>query len=183
MARVNRLVLVFAVVATLASAAFLGRMWFSGTTAVAAGPVARLDGFTVEVRDTEWAPMDHVDDGRGGFVMPSSMMPGAPDTGQVRIGVRIVLQNTRGSVQEFSLPEEFTLAGGLETEPLHPVADTVGPLYRLGPGASLNAVLYYDVRAPADGELPPLYLNWTRGRDTVRIPLPLPDAEAPEPHH
>jgi hypothetical protein len=181
--RTNRAVVVVAVVITLLSAAVFGRNLLFGSSAVAAGPVASMAGVTVEIRGTEWAGMDHVEDGQGGFLMPDDMMPGAPTGGKARLGVRVTLVNTRPRIQEFNLLREFTLTGGLEPGPVTLTADTIGELGRLQPGTAINAVLYFDVEAPAAGEdLSPLYLNWTRGRDTVVMSVPFPGGE-PAPHH
>jgi hypothetical protein len=180
--RASRVITLVVVLLTVVSAAVLGRLWLTGTTATATEPVATMAGVTVEVRGTVWALMDHVEDGQGGFLMPDEMMPGAPTGNRVRLGVGLTLINTRSQVHEFSLVDEFTMTGGREPEPLALSADTVGKLGRLGPGSALNATLYFDVEAPADDELPPLYLRWTRDRDTVLIPVPLPGAPPAHDH-
>jgi hypothetical protein len=181
---VSRAVILVAVLITAASAPALGRLWFTDSTIIAAGQVASMDGVTVQVNRTEWAPMDHLEDTSGGFAQPAQMMPGAPGEDEVRLGVKVTLMNTQSRTHEFSLPEEFTMTGGLESEPLGLSADTVGPIGRLGPGFALNAVLYFDVRVPeAGGEMPPLYLNWTRGGDAIQIQVPLPGGEAPAHDH
>ena len=175
--RASRAVIVRAVLVTTASAVMLGRLWLAGSTVSAAGPTASLDGATVDVRGAAWATMDHLEDG---FQMPAQMMPGAPNDDEVRLGVNVTLVNTRSGSYEFSLVDEFTMTGGLEAEPLRLTADTVGPLGRLGPGSALNAILYFDVKAPdGDDGFPPLYLNWTRGRDTILIQVPMPGGEVP----
>lgn len=165
--------IVVAVLISVVSGMVLGRAWLTGSNATAAGPVADQDGLIVEVRGAEWVPMDHVEDGKGGFLTPDQMMPGAPTGNQVRLGVSVTLTNTQSRTHEFSLVEEFTLTGGLQPRPLSLSADSVGQLGRLGPGSALNATLYFDVETSAEEELPPLFLTWTRGRDTVLIQLPL----------
>lgn len=181
--RASRVVTLAVVLLSVVSAAVLGRLWLTGTNATATGPVATMAGVTVEVRDTEWAPMDHVDDGRGGFLMPDQMMPGAPTGNEVRLGISVTLINTQSRMHEFSLVDEFTITGGLEPEPLPLTADTIGELGRLGPGSALKATLYFDIEAPEDEALPPLYLTWNRDRDTVRIPVQLPGEEIPHSDH
>lgn len=160
-------------VLTVASLMVLGWGWLTGSTVTAAGPSATVDGVAVDVRQTNWAPLDHVMNDAGGFLMPSQMMPGAPTGGEVRLGVAVTLRNTTSSTQEFSIPEDFTLSGAT-SEPLPLAADTIGEIGRIGPGDALNGILYFDVLIPQGEELPPLYLRWTRGRDTVLIPVPLP---------
>lgn len=170
-------------VAVLTAASLTLVAWSSltGTTATAAGTTATMDGATIEVHSAEWAGMDHVEDGQGGFLMPDQMMPGAPTGGQSRLGVRVTLTNTTSRLYEFGLVEEFTMTrdGQPEPSPLH--ADTVGELGRLGPGNAVNATLYFDIEVDA-GDPPPLFLRWSRGNDTVLIPLPAP-GEAPEHQH
>lgn len=177
----NRAVVLVAVSVTLMSVVALGQLWLTGSTATAAGQVATMDGLTVEVLGAEWAAMDHVEDGRGGFLMPDQMMPGAPTGNQVRLGVKVTLSNTQARTSQFSLVDEFTVTGGLGPEPLPLAADTVGHLNRLGPGTAVNATLYFDVETAADEDLPPLYLTWSRGRDTILIQVPVP-GEAPPAH-
>jgi hypothetical protein len=172
-------------VMTVLSLASLGWNWLAGSTVTATGPGADMDGITVDVRASEWAPLSPADPtvlDQSGFAMPSQMLPGAPGDGEVRLGVRVTLSNTTSAPEEFSLVEDFTMTGGLEPEPAPLSADTVGEVGRLGPGSALNAVLYFDLAAPEDEDMPPLYLKWTRGRDAVLIPVPLPGGEAPEPH-
>ncbi|HLV58109.1 MAG TPA: hypothetical protein VKY81_04460 [Natronosporangium sp.] len=167
---------------TVASLAVLGWGWWSGSTVTAAGPGATVDGVAVDVRQTNWAPLDHVMDDAGGFLMPSQMMPGAPTGGQVRLGVTVTLRNTTSGTRELRLVEDFALVAGPDSEPVPLAADTIGGIGRIGPGTALNGILYFDVPVPADGELPPLYLRWTRGDDTVLIPVPVP-GEAPTHVH
>jgi hypothetical protein len=166
---------------TLASLSLMAWTWFAGTSATADGAVASMGGGQVEIRGTEWAHMDHVHDGEGGFLMPDEMMPGAPSMDEVRLGVDVILTNTRSGVYEFSLFDEFRMSAG-DGPPLPLVADTVGNLHRLGPGNALNARLYFDIVVADTGTLPPLYLEWTRGRETLLIPVPLP-GEAPGHQH
>ncbi|HEY8453356.1 MAG: hypothetical protein FWJ70_12215 [Micromonosporaceae bacterium] len=165
-------------VLTVVSLMVLAWGWWGGATVTAAGPSATVDGVAVDVRQSNWAPLDHVMDDAGGFLMPSQMMPGAPSGGEVRLGVSVTLRNTTSRTQEFSLVDDFTLLAGRDSEPLPLAADTVGEINRIGPGTAINGILYFDVLVPDDGELPPLYLRWTRGDDTVLIPVPVP-GEAP----
>lgn len=165
-------------VLTVASLVVLGWGWWSGSTVTAAGPSATVDGVAVDVRQTNWAPLDHVMNDAGGFLMPSQMMPGAPTGGEVRLGVNVTLRNTTSGTQEFHLFEDFTLLAGRDSEPIPLAADTIGEVGRVAPGSAVNGILYFDVLVP-DDELPPLYLRWTRGDDTVLIPVPEPGEEAP----
>lgn len=172
-------------VMTVASVAFIGWGWLTGSTVTAADTTATMDGLSIDIEGTQWAPMDHLEDDQSGFLMPDQMMPGAPTGGAVRIGIDFTLTNTSSVTREFSLPDDFTMVGGLQSEPLPLGADTVGDLGRLSAGATINGILYFDLNGPeAEGEeLPPLYLEWTQGRDSVRVPVPLPGDEAPEHNH
>jgi hypothetical protein len=169
-------------VLTIASLSLLAWSKLAGPPPITTDSSASLGGLTVEVGPTEWATMNMVMGTTGGFAVPDQMMPGAPTDGQVRFGVSVTLVNTRSATEEFDLAGEFTLTGGLETgqDPL--AADTIGELSRLGPGAALQGKLYFDVRVPdqASPQLPPLYLQWTRDGDSIRIPVQLPGGEMPE---
>jgi hypothetical protein len=122
--------------------------------------------------------MDHVDPG---FQMPGQMMPGAPDGGEVRLGISITLSNTDGETRGFSPVNEFAVTGGSRSEPTALSADTIGALPRLGPGAAVAGTLYFDVEVPS-GEDPPLYLLWSRAGEAIRIALPS-TGDAPEHGH
>jgi hypothetical protein len=152
-------------------------------TPVATGTSATVDGVTAEIRDAAWVGFDmgHVMDGEGGFMMPDQMMPDAPSGDEVRLGLTVTLQNTDAGTREFNLVEEFTITGGLEPEPQPMSADTIGEFSRLGPGAAIDGVLYFDIEVPAADD-PPLYLRWTHGGDTVLIEVPLTE-DAPAHEH
>lgn len=171
-------------VLTIASLSLLAWSRFAGPPPIVDDTTVSLDGLTLQVGETEWAEMAMVEDGRGGFMQPDSMMPGAPTGGQVRLTVAVTLANPGSGTEPFDLLGEFTMSGGLESEPLPLTADTVGELNRLGPGTALEGTLYFDVKVPdqAVPELPQLYLEWSRGGSAVRIPVQLPGTEIPEPH-
>jgi len=166
---------------TLASLSLLAWTRLAGAPPIAPDSTATLDGMSIEIRKTEWAVLNHVDNGQGGYLMPDQMMPGAPTGNEVRLGLGVTLTNTRADTQGFSLVDEFWISGGLEPEPKPLSADTIGDLSRLGPGTALQGTLYFDVEVP-DGEdptIPPLYLEWDRGGNAIRIPVQLP-GEVPE---
>lgn len=158
---------------TIASLGYLAWNRFAAPS-VATGTSATVDGVTTEVLDAAWVDFDmgHVMDGQGGFMMPSQMMPDAPSEGEVRLGVTVTLQNSNGATREFNLGDEFALAGGVESQPQPISADTIGELSRLGPGAAIDGVLYFDIAVPGADD-PPLYLQWTRDGDTAKIEVPL----------
>lgn len=169
---------------TLASLSLLAWSKLAGPPPIAAGSSATLDGLTVDVGASEWAAMNMVENGQGGYLRPDQMMPGAPTGNQVRLGVSVTLTNSRATTEGFSLVDEFAMSGGLEPEP-HPLsADTVGELDRLGPGNALRGTLYFDIEVPEaeNPQLPPLYLEWSRSGSTIRIPVQVPGGEVPEPH-
>ena len=166
---------------TVASLSLLAWTKLAGPEPIATGDTATLDGLSVQVGSSEWAVMSMVDNGQGGYLMPDQMMPGAPTDNEVRLGVSVTLFNTRSSTLPVSLADEFMISGGLTPEPQPLSADTVGELSRLAPGSALQGTLYFDVEVPDEAAtaLPPLYLHWTRGGDTIRIPVQLP-GEVPE---
>jgi len=176
-------ILTVVAVLTVASLGVLGWQRFAGPPAVAEGSVAALGGLTAEVRSAAWVDFDmgHVMDGQGGFMMPDQMMPGAPTGDEVRLGVTLTLVNTGGHTHRFDLAEEFSLVGGAGSEPALPAADTIGDLSRLGPGAAVDGTVYFDVAVPGDDD-PPLYLQWRRDGEAVRILVPLTE-DAPEHQH
>jgi hypothetical protein len=141
---------------------------------------ATVDGITAQVREAGWVDFDmgHVMDGQGGFMMPDQMMPDAPSGEQVRLGITVTLQNTSDGTQEFNIADEFAITGGVDSEPQPIAADSIGELPRLGPGAAVDGVLYFDIIVPTP-EDPPLYLQWTRDGDTVLLQVPM-DGQAPE---
>jgi hypothetical protein len=162
-------------VLTVTSLAFLAWQRFAADPEVT-GTSATVDGITTEVREVGWIDFDmgHVMDGQGGFMMPSQMMPDAPSGDQMRLGVTVTLVNTSDDTREFNVTDEFVLTGGLESEPRPISADSLGEIPRLGPGAAVDGVLYFDIVVPAP-EDPPLYLRWTRDDDTVLLEVPLTD--------
>jgi hypothetical protein len=174
-------VLAAAAVLTITSLGFLAWQRLSAEPVV--GTTANLDGVTTEVREAGWVGFDmgHVMDGQGGFMMPDQMMPDAPSGDQVRLGVTVTLQNTNAGTREFNLIEEFSITGGVEPEPRTISADTIGTFSRLGPGAAIDGILYFDIAVPEPGD-PPLYLRWNRGGDTVLIEVPLTE-DAPAHQH
>ena len=176
-------ILTVVAVLTVASLGVLGWQRFAGPPAVAEGSVAALGGLTAEVRSAAWVDFDmgHVMDGQGGFMMPDQMMPGAPKSDEVRLGVTLTLANTDGQAHGFSLVEEFSLVGGTVAEPSPPAADTIGGLSRLGPGAAVDGTIYFDVPVPSEQD-PPLYLQWRREGEAVRILVPLTE-DAPKHQH
>lgn len=172
-------VIVAAAVLTIISLGFLAWHRLSAEP-VATGTSASLDGVTTEVHEAAWVAFDmgHVMDGQGGFMMPDQMMPDAPSGDEVRLGVTVTLQNTDDGTHEFNLVDEFAIIGGVEPEPRLVSADTIGTLSRLGPGAAIDGILYFDIVVPDAGD-PPLYLRWTRGGDTALIEVPF-NEDAPE---
>jgi hypothetical protein len=169
---------------TLASLSLLAWTKLAGPPPVAPGTTVTMAGITLDVQESEWAVINHVENGQGGYLMPDQMMPGAPTGNEMRLGVHVTLTNAQSRTMPFSLVDEFTMSGGLEPEP-HPLsADTVGALNRLGPGAAMQGVLYFDVEVPdmENPTLPQLYLQWSRSGDAVRIPVQLP-GEMPEHDH
>lgn len=169
---------------TVASLGLLAWTKLAGPPPIAPDETVSMDGITVSVGESQWQTMNHTIDNQGGFQMPDQMMPGAPTGNDMRLGIHVTLTNPQSRTEPFSLPDEFSISGGLEPEPRPLTADTVGTLNRLGPGTALQAVLYFDVEVPdvENPTLPQLYLHWSRGGDAVRIPVQLP-GEVPEHDH
>lgn len=140
---------------------------------------AEAGGVRTEVRQAAWSAManHHTDDG---FQMPSSMMPGAPEGDNQRLGVPVTLVNTEDESTGFSVAEEFFLIGGKSGRgradgagkpvPLH--SDTIGELPRLAPGSAVRGVLYFDIEPPEPGD-PPLRVLWKRDGDTRQLTVSL----------
>jgi hypothetical protein len=170
---------------TVASLSLLAWTKLAGPPPIAPDTTVTMDGITLDVQESEWATMNMVENGQGGYLRPDQMMPGAPTGNEMRLGVHVTLTNPQSRTAPFSLVDEFAMSGGLEPEP-HPLsADTVGSLNRLGPGAAVQGVLYFDVEVP-DVEnltLPQFYLEWSRDGDAIRIPVQLPGGEIPEHNH
>ena len=179
---VRRALVAVIVLFTVASLTLLAWHQFA-TPSIAAGSSADLDGLTTEVQEAGWVNFDmgHVMDGQGGFMMPDAMMPGTPRGEQVRLGVAVTLSNTSSGTVEFNLPQEFTITGGALAAPVEPVADTLGELSRLGPGSAVDALIYFDMEIPDDGD-PPIHLRWTRAGSTVEIAVPMTEGDAPPVH-
>jgi hypothetical protein len=172
------LLLLAIVLATTAAGAWaLADRLFTSKPSITAE--ANLNGLTATIAAAGWIGMDHHNMG-GGFQMPAQMMPGAPEGDRMRLGIPITLHNTESTEQWFNLPEEFTVSGGVanDPEPLH--SDTIGRLARLGPGAAVNGVLYFDLIVPGPDD-PPLVLHWARNGDTVDMVIPMM-GDAPDPH-
>lgn len=133
---------------------------------------ATLGGLTARLGNAGWLSMDgHMSDDQGGYQMPAAMMPGAPVGDDMRFGVPLTLVNTGDLGRQFNLVEEFFLRGGTSVEPRPVTADTFGKLLRLSPGSAVDGVLYFDTVVPGATD-PPLFLEWQRGGDTVRLAIP-----------
>ncbi|QTD95920.1 hypothetical protein [Streptomyces cyanogenus] len=158
-------------------------LWWHRQAAAGTGPTAtaRLGGLEAVPGAAGWATMAHHEmQGGSGYRMPSSMMPGAPQGDDTRLGIPITLTNRTDSVRRFDLAKEFSLSGGRDREarPLH--SDTLGTLPRLNAGSAVRGVIYFDVTSPHAGD-PPLLLVWKRDGDTRRMTIRMP-GRTPESH-
>jgi hypothetical protein len=142
---------------------------------------AGLGGLDAVPGPAGWAAMaNHDMDGPSRYQMPSSMMPGAPEGDDMRLGIPLTLTNSTDSVRQFDLTREFSLRGGKggKSRKLH--SHTLGELPRLNAGSAVRGVLYFDVEPPGAGD-PPLYLVWKRDGDSRRMTVRMP-GRTPEKH-
>jgi hypothetical protein len=170
---------VLAVVTTVLGTA----LWRERQTAADARPTATaaLGGLDAVPGTAGWASMaKHDAQGQNGYQMPSSMMPGAPEGDDIRLGIPLTLTNSTGSVRQFDLAREFSLGGGRDSGPRKLHSDTLGQLPRLNAGSAVRGVLYFDVAPPQAGD-PPLLLVWKRDGDSRRMTIRVP-GQTPEQH-
>ncbi|MFI7081505.1 hypothetical protein ACIBO1_29830 [Micromonospora sp. NPDC049903] len=132
---------------------------------------ASLAGVTLAPGDAGWTAMAaHHMDGQAGYQMPAQMMPGAPEGGDMRLGVPVTLVNSGHTVRALDLVAEVSLAGGRIDGRERPHSDTIGRLARLAPGTAVHGVLYFDTIVPGPDD-PPLYLTWERDGGVRRLEL------------
>ncbi len=147
-----------------------------GAAPRAADRVATAEGLSVSISSVEAVAGHEMrkEMHRGNFDMPASMMPGAPAEGRQRLHVEVAIRNSSSSDRVVT-PEEFWLRPeGARRRP--PVSSTIDST-TLHSGQVLWIDLYFDVVSRAS---PRLYLEWTRGATTRRIPLA---TEAPSHQH
>jgi hypothetical protein len=132
---------------------------------------AVVGGVSLRVQEAGWIRQDHADHAaEGGFQMPSAMMPGAPQPGEERLRVQVVLTNRADSPKRLN-DGAFRLenAGG-DWWPLQ--AETIG-LDQLAPGLAVSGSLQFDLPNGGgrlgDGSL---RLVWERAGKVVRVALP-----------
>jgi hypothetical protein len=179
--RVMCSVLVILAVVTAALGTALWREQQAAADERSTATAASLGGLDAVPGPAGWATMDgHHMDGQNGYQMPSSMMPGAPEGDDMRLGIPITLTNTTDSVRQFDLAREFSLSGSRDGGSRKLNSDTLGKLPRLNAGNAVRGVLYFDVAPPRAGD-PPLHLVWKRNGDSRRITVRMP-GETPEEH-
>lgn len=140
-----------------------------------------LNGLTLHMTKVDWLAFDHEDTG-GGFQMPASMMPDMPSHEQSRLIIEgYFADTTSDTAMALNLedPEQFLLGASGERYMVH--GDTFGNLNRLNPGQVVTGELYFDVPNPKPDD-PPLYLDWKRGDDSVRLAI-TPGGSAPTHNH
>lgn len=128
-----------------------------------------LGGLTLKVQAARWVEHDH--ESQGGFRMPSAMMPGAPEAGERRLRLEVVLENPGTSPRRFD-PQELRLQGPDGTTwPLE--GESLG-VERLGPGLAVAGGVYFDLPAKqAEQGDPGLSLVWESGGEAVRARVPV----------
>jgi hypothetical protein len=149
---------------------------FQGQVAAANAslPGYRAGGLSLTVSTMAWMSNDMtgqgpVKNGRQGFSMDPSMMPGMQARGENRLRVEVALSNITNDVQRYSLGD-FSLAGrGGKTWQ----ADGVGhsdsaQSANLEPGFGVTIDVYFDVPAKQTKNLT---VKWSRSGTTVSIPV------------
>lgn len=148
-------------------------------------PGYQAGGLLLSVNTMLWMSNDMTGQGplnqsHKGFSMASSMMPGIQSIGDDRLRVEVVLNNTTGDVQRYSV-NDFSLAGTRsKTWPADSVGHEDMPSSAvIQPGFAVTIDLYFDVPAKYINHLT---VQWSRGGTTVSIPVRTSNA-SPGPMH
>ena len=159
-----------AVIGMLVMGSFQGQV----AAANANSPGYRAGGLSLSVNTMLWMSNDMTGQGpinksRQGFSMDPSMMPGIQSVGDDRLRVEVVLNNTTGDQQRYSV-SDFSLAGtGSKTWPVDSVGHEDMPSSAvIQPGFAVTIDLYFDVPAKYINQLT---VKWSRGGTTVSIPV------------
>ena len=107
---------------------------------------------------------------KGGFVMPSSMMPGMSSVGDQRLRIEVLIRNISTKPQSYSLTDFRILGAHHHSWPLLQNSATRGQVLSapLGPGFQSTVDLYFDIPS---GQAKHLKLEWSHGGSTVIIPV------------
>jgi hypothetical protein len=159
-----------AVIGMLVMGTFQGQV----AAANAGRPGYQAGGLALSVNTMLWMSNDMTGQGplnknHKGFSMASSMMPGIQSIGDDRLRAEVVLNNTTGDVQRYSV-NDFSLAGtGSKTWPADSVGHEDMPSSAvIQPGFAVTIDLYFDVPAKYINHLT---VEWSRGGTTVSIPV------------
>ncbi|HEY9474298.1 MAG TPA: hypothetical protein VIS06_10660 [Mycobacteriales bacterium] len=180
------LVLVAAIVVAALGAAELATMVRARSAPLATDTIT-LGGLTIQIESVDWVAFDSNDpalqdpSAAGGFKMPAQMMPDMPPDGQARLNVEVTLTDAGEAARALDTKNEFFLGGGQDNQSWKLQGDTFGELRRLNPANAVNGKLFFDLQPPRPSS-PPLYLEWRRGGDTVRLLL-VPGGNASTHHH
>jgi len=150
-----------------------------GVSAMAASPgaapvetTAQVGRLTASVGDTGWLGMDHdMSTTASGYQMPPAMMPGMPATGDDRLSVAVTLVNSGPDTVTLHPVDEFTLHAGPSATKVPAYGGTFGELPRLGPGAAVSGVLFFDL-PPAQLDSTGAWLDWSRAGGSARLSIP-----------
>lgn len=167
------LVIVIALVVAVVGAGELAAMVRARSEPIN-GDTATVGGLTIHLERVEWVSFDSDDPtlsdpkASNGYSMPSQMMPDMPTDGNARLNLEVVLDNSTGDGRTLDTDKEFWVGGGKDDKLYKLQGDTFGGLGRVNPGDGVNGKLFFDM-PPTGKDDPPLYLEWRRGGDTVRV--------------
>ena len=156
---------------------------------ISEGQTVQVGNLSLQIKEIDWLAHEHGghdhDDGEAVdpqqeeieeltaegqvFPMPSSMMPGMPEAGQLRLQIEFSLQNEGNRPLPYG-PEAFSLHsenGGF----WFPQTTNAFRAGDLGMGQTINGVFTFDVADTATE----LYMLWQRDGDEIRIPIENPD--------
>ena len=180
------LVLVAALVVAALGAGELAAMMRARSAPLATDTIT-LDGLTIHINSVGWVSFDSDDPAlqdpgaAGGYQMPAQMMPDMPGEGQARLNLEVTLTDPGDVARALDTRNEFFLGGGQGNQSWNLQGDTFGELRRLNPANAVDGKLFFDLQPPQRSD-PPLYLEWRRGGDTVRLLL-VPGGSASTHHH
>lgn len=181
--------LTIALFTTLIGLALLTYLIFNRSRLISEGQTVQVGNLSLQIKEIEWLAHEHGGHDHGEdevvdpqaeqiedltaegqvFPMPSSMMPGMPEEGQLRLQVEVSLQNEGSRPLSYG-PEAFSLHsenGGF----WFPQTSNSFRAGALDVGQTINGVFTFDVVDTATD----LYLLWQRDSDEIRIPIESPD--------
>lgn len=128
---------------------------------------ATIEGLRLELGQARWI-LDQMDHGEN-FSKPSVMMPDMPEWGKQRVTFELEIENVSEEARSWD-GAELTLVPEIG-EPVPPIGAQAGHAVIL-PGQSFNTAVHFDFDTTEP--FGKLRAAWTRGGDTVYLPVPTP---------